>query len=333
MQLSGYETSSTLETSLPESWTSEASRMSTLPTSAASPSATSSLASGFGPSLCAVPDGATTDLFGLVPVRANLSARQAKELDLLTSGTSGRRSIISSRSASLQSSLENRLQAAASTLGSTLYKLTWKPWVTPSGRSRSRLRASVLRTSETERTGWATPAAHEPGGTPEQHLARKVAAKERGSQMGTTAVTHLSLQVQYAGWLTPAARDWHSASASPEFLAERLEQTRGKPLSEQAFAMLAGWPTPSCNNDRTGNPDSAMSMQRADGTKVQQRLQDFATICGPARLTASGEMLTGSHAGMEGGGQLAPSHSRWLMGLPRAWDECAPKSLPKSRKK
>jgi hypothetical protein len=64
-------------------------------------------------------------------------------------------------------------------------------------------------------------------------------------------------------------------------------------------------------------------MKREDGTKNQQRLQDFAAITGPARLTATGEMLTGSSAGMESGGQLNPAHSRWLMGLPKEWDDCA----------
>ena len=74
-----------------------------------SPNATSlpELASGHTP--CAAQDGAMTDLFGRVPVLANLSARQARELGLLTSGTCGQPSTTSSKSAALQQSLESRL--------------------------------------------------------------------------------------------------------------------------------------------------------------------------------------------------------------------------------
>jgi hypothetical protein len=308
--------------------TKEASKMSHLQTSNITHSATSSPASVFGPSLSDEQVGQMIDLFGPDLALANLSARQAKALGLLTSGTCGQRSITSSASAVLQSSLESRLRARTQILGSTLYKMTWKPWVTPSGRSRFRLRASVLRTSETGSTGWPTPTAA---------LAEKGVRTFEGGLMEAMR-NHgpdLAAVACLTGWATPAARDWHSASGSQEFLDQRLEQTRGKPLSEQAFA-LADWPTCSCSNDRTGKPESALSMQREDGTKVQQRLQDFAAICEPARLTASGEMLTGCSAGMESGGQLNPAHSRWLMGLPPEWDACAPtatRSTPKRQKR
>ncbi|AIC88268.1 putative phage methyltransferase protein [Burkholderia thailandensis USAMRU Malaysia  len=121
------------------------------------PSAISSQASASGPTRFVAPDGPTIDLFGRVPVRANLSPRQAKDLGLMTSGISGLRGTGSSVSAVLQSSLESRLRGRLSTLGSTLFKLTWKRWTTPMGVSRFRLRASAPRTSETARTGWPTP--------------------------------------------------------------------------------------------------------------------------------------------------------------------------------
>ena len=53
-----------------------------LQTCEASRSATSSPALGCGATRFAEPDGQMTDLFGPVPVLANLSARQAKELRL-----------------------------------------------------------------------------------------------------------------------------------------------------------------------------------------------------------------------------------------------------------
>ena len=199
-------------------------------------SATSLQESACGHTLCDKQGGQTTNLCGQVPAHVNLSARQARELGLLTSGTYGQTSTTSSSSANLQSSLENKLRAKTQKLGSTLYKLTWKPWVTALGQSRSRLRASVLHTSGTD----------------------------------------------FTGWVTPAARDWKDSAGMANFMngRSRLDQ-----LPRQVF-----------------------NLNREN----------------PARQTASGQRLTGSEAKIGCGGQLNPAHPRWLMGLPPAWDDCAP---------
>ena len=205
---------------------------------------------------------------GLAAALANLSARQAKELGLLTSGTCGPHSSGSSTSADLQSSLASKLQAATACSGSTLYALTWKVRPTPLGRPICALRASVRRTSASGSTGWPTPTA---------------ALADKGVRT-------------FEGGLLEAMRN------------------HGPDLA--AAACLAGWPTPMAGTpaqkgyNAAGNNDS--SRKTVDVCKVDQ----------PIRYTASGQVLTGSDAGMESSGQLNPDHSRWLMGYPPAWQRC-----------
>jgi len=103
------------------------------------------------------PAGQMIDLFGPVPHLANLSARQAKDLGLLTIGTSGQHMPILSKSASLQLSLASKLQARLEGIGSPLFDLTWKLWDMQQGPPICALRASAHFTSGSASTGLPTP--------------------------------------------------------------------------------------------------------------------------------------------------------------------------------
>lgn len=93
--------------------------------------------------------------------RANHSAPQGSNSDSLMSDTLPRCSSISSASASLQSSLGNKLRQQLENRGCVIYKLTWKEKTTPSGLPYSQLVASAHRTSETDcslvHATWPTP--------------------------------------------------------------------------------------------------------------------------------------------------------------------------------
>lgn len=255
----------------------------------------------FGHMPCAVWAGKTAEKSGQVPVHASLSARQAKEKGLLTSGTYGPPCIGWSGSVALSLSLASNLQVLTQMTGSTLYRLTWKPWVMPSGRVRFRLRASVPRTSGTELIGWPTPTAN---------------AWKHPSNAGRQGGLNLQTAAQLSGWTTPSASDSRRGGRGI------TEGMSGSSLAQQV--KMAGWPTPTASDHKGGYPGGRIR----NGKISTDRLDVVAQIAGPVRLTASGKMLTGSNAQMENGGQLNPALSLWLMGLPPEWDEFEPTETP-----
>jgi hypothetical protein len=89
---------------------------------------------------------------------------------------------------------------------------------------------------------WATPAAREAGGTPEQFLERKRKAQRSGSILGIS-LTSLSLQAQTAAWATPTARD-HRSDRGRKTDQEQYG-AKGRPLPRQALGTAAnGSPAP-----------------------------------------------------------------------------------------
>jgi hypothetical protein len=116
----------------------------------------------------------------------------------------------------------------------------------------------------------------------------------------------------YISWPTPLARD------------RKGKQTHHGNLDLPGAAELTYWPTTRCV---TGGPESAARKQelgrlRSGGSDLQA-VALMVDLAEPARLTASGELLTGCLAGMANGGRLSPEHSRWLMGYPPAWCRAA----------
>lgn len=299
------------------------------------PSAISSQESASGPTPSALPVGQMIDRSGRDLAHASLSPRQAKELGLLTSGTSGRRGTGSLSSVVLTSSLGSKLKARTDGFGSTLYQLTWKVSTTPWGRSFCLLRASVLRKGDTDCGSWPTPTVSSGDYQIKNgerilklsgaaKLANWPTPKASDGQKGGPNRGDLTLPsaAAMAGWPTPKASDMTGGGQ-----AKRHKERSN--LND--FVMLAGWATPTAK-EAGGSPEQFLERKRRSASRMGISLTALNL---QEQLTAFGEMPNGSTAATGSIGQLNPAHSRWLQALPPEWDDCAVmamQSMPKRRK-
>jgi hypothetical protein len=150
----------------------------------------------------------------------------------------------------------------------------------------------------------------------------------------------LDYQAFMTGWPTPMA-------GTP---AQNGNSPAGNNDSSRKTVELAGWATPTAQMQRKSTramtPSTNNGRRSGGGQSSPPGLEQESEMAmgiiapdvmrsglparwppypGPARLTVYGEMLTGSAARMESGGQLCPKHSLWLMLGPIGieWARCA----------
>lgn len=190
--------------------------------------AISSPVSGDGVMLSDSQDGLIALQFGRALAPANLSARQVKAADLLTSGIYGPPSFISSRSTNLQQSLGNKLQAKMGSNGSPLFKMTWKLRDIPRRQPIYALRASGLRTSGKDSSGWPTP--YGPHGS--------------GPSDGTTRGITPEGAALLTSWNTPRATDGSNGGpnqAGGALSAQASWATPTAPMAHDSDASAFRW--------------------------------------------------------------------------------------------
>lgn len=137
----------------------------------------------------------------------------------------------------------------------------------------------------------------------------KVAAIEREQVAASVGAPEIRQRLYWMG---------HSALGRVRPLVRIPGEGTPAEVEPRGPSLPDGWPTPVASDGGARPPDPKRGP--APGLEMAAKLTTAA------RLTASGEMLTGSDAGMtlEVGAQLSQAHCRWLMGCPVQREHSAP---------
>ncbi len=239
----------------------------------------------------------------------------------MTLATCGPNGTGSSLSAVLQSCLASRLPALMGSSGSTLFSLTWKEAITPSGRRICLLRASGRLTSASASSSWPSPNA---------------SGADRGGQASRAGGRRSNLidSAQLAPWPTATANDAKGSAYS-----YRNGDHERVCLKLPGAARLSGWPTVRAADGAKGGKRRVKNGQDLptvsgwatpaardwrDGRASPETMARNARPLNEQAVAALGTVLSGSSASMAKRGQLNPAFCLWLMGFPAEWENFAP---------